>query len=92
MLVHVVLGAWCSSSGPLKAETGVCVNDGRARPVGVLRRDATADSLQSLDGEEQRSCFSAEMLTEIAERFDDLETELWRVKRAIEQRAKGDDA
>jgi hypothetical protein len=40
----------------------------------------------------RNSCFSAEMLTEIAERFDDLETELWRVKRAIEQRAKGDDA
>jgi hypothetical protein len=28
-------------------------------------------------------------LTEIAERFDDLEVELWHVKRAIERRARG---
>jgi hypothetical protein len=41
-------------------------------------------------GEEQHRCFSAETLTEIAERLDDLEVELWRVKKAIERRASDD--
>jgi hypothetical protein len=44
------------------------------------------------NGEEQRTYFSAETLTEIAERFDDLEVELWHVKRAIERRTSEHDA
>ena len=44
------------------------------------------------DGEEQHTKFSAETLTEIAERLDDLEVELWHVKRAIERRASDHDA
>ena len=40
------------------------------------------------DGEEQHLCFSAETLTEIAERLDELEIELWHVKRAIERRSQ----
>jgi hypothetical protein len=43
-------------------------------------------------GEEQHREFSAETLTQIAERLDDLEVELWRVKRAIEQRASDHNA
>jgi hypothetical protein len=40
------------------------------------------------EGEERRTCFPAEALTGIAERFDDLEVELWHVKSAIERRAR----
>jgi hypothetical protein len=43
-------------------------------------------------GEEQHRCFSAETLTGIAERLDDLEVELWHVKRAIERRTSNRDA
>jgi hypothetical protein len=43
-------------------------------------------------GEEQHREFSAETLIQIAERFDDLEVELWRVKRAIELRARDNEA
>jgi hypothetical protein len=41
--------------------------------------------------EGQRTSFSAETLADIAERLDTLEVELWRVKRAIERRARTDD-
>jgi hypothetical protein len=44
------------------------------------------------EGEEQSRCFSADLMNEIAERLDDLEVELWRVKRAIERRVSDDKA
>jgi hypothetical protein len=42
------------------------------------------------EGEEQHTRFSTETLTKIADRFDELEIELWHVKRAIEKRARED--
>jgi hypothetical protein len=44
------------------------------------------------DGEERHICFSAETLIKIADRLEDLEAELWKVKRAIERRANDDTA
>jgi hypothetical protein len=38
------------------------------------------------DGEQLHTCFSSETLISLAERLDDLEAELWHVKRAIERR------
>jgi len=59
--------------------------------------DTTADEItvradRDRNGEEQHRCFSAGTLTEIAERLDALELELWHVKRAIERRASDHDA